>query len=145
MTTIAFKDGIMAADSQTSCGDIIVSTTALKLYEIDNTLYGFSGRTSDIKRALKFIIDQDSGVVDLKLQDTLQYLKYIKDCNKLYWGFLYNDGFADEDHIENNMFAIGSGGNFALAALEAGLSAKEAVAIACKFDVYSSGKINTKK
>lgn len=44
-----------------------------------------------------------------------------------------------------NYFALGSGGNFALGAVLAGKTAKEAVEIAKKLDINSGGKIKTVK
>jgi ATP-dependent protease HslVU (ClpYQ) peptidase subunit len=41
--------------------------------------------------------------------------------------------------------AIGSGEEYAIGAMDAGLSAKDAVKIACNRDIYSGGRIRTFK
>lgn len=44
-----------------------------------------------------------------------------------------------------DIYAGGSGGDFALGALRLGLNAREAVKHACKLDVYSGGRIKSVK
>jgi ATP-dependent protease HslVU (ClpYQ) peptidase subunit len=47
--------------------------------------------------------------------------------------------------LDQSIYAIGSGATFALAALETGVTAKEAVKIACKFDPNSGQGVKSYK
>jgi ATP-dependent protease HslVU (ClpYQ) peptidase subunit len=50
--------------------------------------------------------------------------------------FLFSSDSPFPECIEEKVFARGSGGDYALAALHLGKTAEEAVALACKLDVY---------
>lgn len=145
MTTIACKDGIMAADSYCTYGDTIVSTNQTKIFNIEGVVYGFCGTTSDIVRVVKYLSNglcEDAKEINLS-GNFVEYLKYNPTIKQLNWCFIYKDCFVEEQLIETSFMAIGNGMNFAIAAMRAGCSAEESVKIACEYDVYSGGEVNS--
>lgn len=144
MTTIAFRDGVMAADSQATVGNCITRTTKLYVKKAGRKpcLLGFCG---DVTNARTFIDWYGSGKA---LPDVLRtapgedegFEVLVWDGQKLW--VVCNDGRPVE--VEDPYYAIGSGAPFALAAMDCGKSAKEAVRIACKRDIYSSAPIVAK-
>ena len=152
MTTIAYKDGTMAADSQLTRGDTIPMFGTCKIIENDGWLIGVAGDLADIvrienalawhlsettaegtgkteKRALT-AIGKDCNDAQL-LVVTPTYQVYEFDMSRI--GVLINLPF----------YAIGSGADFALGAMEAGATARRAVEVSTKFDIRSGGQINT--
>lgn len=133
MTSIAFhhKDKQIAYDGRCSGGGIIRSDNDDKL---------------DKKGDLIFIL---SGALDDKEHLISQYpnnLKRTMNCsgflikNKIVYG-ICSDDLEISEWVMNYSDAYGSGAYFALAAMDFGKSAKEAVEYAMTRDIYSGGKV----
>lgn len=123
MTVIAYRDGVMAADSRVT-GNFV--TTGIKLYRKNSRIIGFAG---DLHQALVFVdwyFDNKQRKPDL--------------ANESDWYALVasSDGLEEWNHalrpvqIMDRFYAIGSGAEIAMGAMEAGASAKRAAEIACK-------------
>lgn len=162
MTVIAAKiekDGIyFAADQQTSCGSVKSSDKEInlsKIYQVNNITFGSSGYKSTSLWLLFFAKNHsplDATEVDIA-EFMLEFNEYMKKKdssftntnqfliaykNKLFkiWGAL--------DVFEVTSFAaIGSGGDFATAAMYLDRKPDEAVYIASKLDLYCGGIIDT--
>lgn len=151
MTTIAFKQGILAADSRVTAGGHIVSDSHNKIMKINQEVSFLNG-----EHFVKYIAC--SGVI-LSLEAVRDYLvenkelSYVKDDE--YSCFILTDKecFALYFNDDNNAYidkcfdgeAIGSGAAFAVSAMKMGLSAVDAVKHACKLDVYSGGRVRSVK
>lgn len=135
MTTIAYKDGIVAADSQATDSDgIITDHDYNKMWQRDGIKFWCAG---DIDTIGKLIELWPEGKFDTK--DEVDAL--VLDGN-----ILYTAGFEGGQVWKNLMnpertYAIGSGAHLAYGAMDAGLSAREAVKIAIGRDTNSGGKI----
>lgn len=139
MTTVAYKDGLMAADRQLGRDKKVVT----KIFRLSpdapdgyqNALVGLAA--TDYPVALQ-TIDWLNGLTerpDLMGIEQLEMLIVTEGGGiQLSWKELL------PVDIENPYYAIGSGGEYALGALAMGASADEAVATAHKFDSGTGDK-----
>lgn len=145
MTTIAYRDGIMAADTQGNRGGI--RSVTRKLHRIDNRIVGFSGNYQD---GLTFVAWVRDG---MKMDALPEFRGYGRtddapDINAL---VLSPDGLVQwTEHfqpmpITEPFFAIGSGFVSAMTAMHMGASAAKAVEIAMLIDVETGGEIQVER
>lgn len=140
MTIIVFDGKTLASDKRACCNGIAIKVT--KIRRIDGNLVGAAGDWSAIlamyhwfeKGADKTKIpdcqkDKDRWVTLLVIKPNKKIYKYEQDC------FPYE--------VEEEKVAIGSGRDFALAAMEMGADAMKAVHVACKFDLACGNGIDT--
>lgn len=133
MTTVAFKDGVMACDSQMS-GNFI-SLTKRKVIKGNKSIVGFCGDAiSGYSGALYLCGDEQDRPITTRDDDVLFM---IWDGSRL---FLADNEFRSIP-VDDKFHAIGSGGAIAMAAMELGCSAPEAVKMAIKYDEYSGGRV----
>jgi ATP-dependent protease HslVU (ClpYQ) peptidase subunit len=150
MTTIATKDGIIASDGRMSLGATIIKDDTVKVFNINNHLVGVCGAARAISTFVgwlqkhtdyRMVSEQVGDLVDLippVLEQSEDYTALVVTPDKQV--LLYEGGVPIDMGIDVHM-SIGSGGDFALAAMDSGLSAEEAVKVAMKRDVYSGGTI----
>lgn len=150
MTTIAVKDGIMVGDGRCSLGSTVIKDDMVKVFWINNHLMGGAGRARSISTFAQWlqkhtdytIVNQEVGdLVDLippVLQDDEEFTALVLTPDKQ---VLMYDGNVALNLGQDVPASIGSGSVFALAAMDAGSSAEDAVRIAMKRDVYSGGEI----
>jgi ATP-dependent protease HslVU (ClpYQ) peptidase subunit len=143
MTTIAWKDGVLASDSRETNGSHLYSDKVQKIYMIDRVPY-----TGDTLLAVG--IAGSSSHTDLYL-NYLHSSKFPQDhfehhaCGvivgeKYVYMFEQNEGYLIRYNWNTHM-SVGSGDVYALSAMALGKSATEAVAHAKKFDMATGGKI----
>ena len=153
MTTIAFKDGIMACDS---CWTYYSTqtTSLIKIQRLSSgAMLGSAGDNDD--RPVMALLDK------IKTFDKLPSKADLANTRCDFDGLLVlprgkivmitigpqDDNYAHYDgqlwEANRGFAAIGSGTQLALGAMAAGKSAREAVAIACKFDVHSRLPVHT--
>lgn len=140
MTTIAYRDGVLASDTQMSYADTSLSTPNLKLFIAGKYAVAVCG--------------------DCRMIPTIKRWFEQHDCQpKRAPDRLWDEGFdalamdvngdlfmllADELHpLPCNFFAIGSGRLLALGAMEFGATAPEAVAVAAAHDVYTGEPVES--
>lgn len=150
MTTIAVKDGVMVGDGRCSLGSTVIKDDMVKVFWINNHLMGGAGRARSISTFAQWlqkhtdyaIVNQEVGdLVDLippVLEDDDEFTALVLTPDKQ---VLMYDGNIALNLGQDVSASIGSGSVFALAAMDAGASAEEAVNIAMKRDVYSGGEI----
>ncbi len=152
MTTLAIKDGIMCSDSQITSGETITSTETVKLFKIGTDIVGVGGSVCDSRVFVEYLEglhlatdvrkeypSASIGDPDKPSNTDMQALVLSEDGSiTAYYGF-------DYFNVTGTMYAMGSGRDFALAAMDAGLSAEESVQIAIKRDVYSGGDVQVMK
>ena len=150
MTTVAFKDGIMAADSQASDGEDFFCRIT-KIHRLHNgALVGQSG-DCDVRDVLAVL--EKATPRKMPTREALWNTKTsFSGIVAFPGGKLYtvDIGRAKADEGEwcaqvieckERMTAVGSGAKYVLGAMAAGRSAKQAVQIACRFDGYSNGPV----
>lgn len=139
MTTIAYKDGIVAADSRCTEGDHIMPGKARKLYELpDGSIYTFTG---SVAHGMAMLAALTSGkkkkTPKWELGDTIAVI--IRPNGKV----LIFEGEGVWFEQTGKMAAWGSGEAYAYGAMEAGADAAKAVRIAIKHDAGSGGPVRT--
>jgi ATP-dependent protease HslVU (ClpYQ) peptidase subunit len=136
MTTIAYRDRVMVADTQVTCGDGSKTITHHKIRILpDGTLYGCAGDTAAILRVQRWM---ERGMPSRPRpripKDTDFDLLMVKPDGS---AWMLNDAF-DFERIETEFVAIGSGAAYAMGAMACGRSAVQAVKVAARFDVNTS-------
>ena len=137
MTTIAYRNGVLAGDGrETQIADgesaLVIRDTDVKVFKLkDGRLFGAAKTSEDILRLHNSL---KNGTALPKLDDVAAILVDLKRriwfCEGRIW-----------QRAPYKFFAIGSGGGFALAAMDAGATAIEAVRVGIKRDPYSGGKV----
>jgi len=127
MTTIAARasTGEIAADSMVSGDDSFYLVE--KLRKGQESIYGGCG---DWDKLLKFYNSLESGA-DLDSDTDVTVLELRSD------GIWIYESTIIPAKIKNDFWAIGTGANFAIAAMHLGLTPAEAVKIACLYDTSS--------
>lgn len=147
MTTIAFRDGIMAADTGMVSGNISTRANKLRQATIDGerVLAGLSGILPDADEFWRWYIlgaDRDN------LPEFRQYrgaddapdfqVLVVSELGMTVW----REWFQPIPIIEP-FFAIGSGSHFAMGAMDMGATAVQAVQIAMNRDSGTFGSVQT--
>lgn len=134
MTTIATDGKVIAADGQSTTGDMVTGTETVKLTRLpDGSIVGGCGELAPMRRAINCLHSPDAHPDDLTGEFTL--LRLCSDGKVLvYEGCL----FAFELPAP---VAVGTGREFAMGAMLAGKGPKEAVDIAIQRDIYSGGTV----
>ena len=141
MTTIAYKDGVIAYDSRVSADTLIISDTANKRVHVNGVDFFFVGAVHGQERLLKSYFLKD----------------YTPSKSPNCAAMVVDEGelFIVQVNKEKGMFrtpldpsiphAMGSGEDHALTAMDMGASAAEAVKMAAKRDMCTGGKVRTFK
>ena len=160
------NDVVVAGDGQVSMGNTIIKKTATKVRKIEkrNVIAGFAGSTADaltLFERLEAKLEKHAGnltraAVELakdwrtdKYLRRLEALMAIGDREK---SFIIS-GTGDVLEPEDDIIAIGSGGNFALAAakvlmdtkLSAEEIAKKSIEVASEICVFTNNNIKIEK
>lgn len=137
MTTIAYshKYKQIAYDSRCTADDVIMTDALEKKFVVGDAVYFMSGSTCDFdlffaefKHGAKPSVSIDC--YGIYVNGDVVSLRSIDSESGLF--------FESKRAFD---FAIGSGGNFALAAMDLGKSAKESVEYAATRDIYTGGEV----
>ena len=135
MTTIAYKDGVIAYDGRQTRNDRIVSDSAPKCQVVDGVSFFLSGAVCDEKALIAAYFGTSSPA-------PVECSGFVVDGGKLMMvGHDDKTGIWKQELELSNPEAIGSGAAYALAAMDMGASAEEAVRAAMKRDIYTGGKV----
>jgi 20S proteasome alpha/beta subunit len=139
MTTIAYKDGVIAFDSRITNSGIIINDNAKKYYMEGGKTFFYSGAESDIDRLIDGYLH---GLI--KLEHGVDGNAIVIDTSGLYFVGVTEDFELWSNSVDAEIpFAIGSGRDFALAFMDAGMSAVDAVKMTAKRDIYTGGAIRS--
>jgi ATP-dependent protease HslVU (ClpYQ) peptidase subunit len=148
MTTIAYKDGLMASDSAASDDWQILTHKSQKVYRLGSGgLMGMSG-DADARSILVLFNDCKTpkglpAKKEIIKEETDFDAILVLPKGKIFHVWCNEpeeDGkpwHAGVMEIGEGFYAVGSGALFALSLLDAGQSARDAVLYACKRDFYS--------
>lgn len=133
MTTIAYhhKDKQVAVDSRMTSNDIINSDTFDKFIKNDLGVWVFAGSCCDFE-ALSLLSHGDES-------KDLNCIAMLITGGKVY-GVEADGGVCTHTEYPHNK-AFGSGSHLALAAMDLGNGAKDAVKYAITRDIYSGGRV----
>lgn len=135
MTTIAYKDGVIAYDSRTTSGTLVNSDTTNKRHVVDGVSFFIAGAICDHPRLIAAYFGAEVG-------KHVECRALVVDAGELFECAVSDDsGFWRTQLVPEELTALGSGAHFAYGAMDAGASAVEAVKIATHRDVCSGGKV----
>lgn len=135
MTTIVYKNGVIAYDSRITRGDTILDDDYNKNKIFNGVNFFLAGQS----HLMDSMIDMYFGgkLVELSSSPTMIVL----DNNKLFLvGYSDNEIWKFRVSLKNHI-AIGSGSDHALTAMDMGSTAIEAVEMANKRDICTGGTI----
>ncbi|MGU9857035.1 proteasome subunit beta [Pseudomonas sp. LF245] len=137
MTTIAYKDGVIAYDSQITCGSTITYDDYEKCHQVKGVRFVMCGKTSD------YTALQDA-YFGCPVTKDLDASAIVSDGEGVWCvGANIEDGFWKSPIPIEATYAIGSGADHAINAMEMGASACRAVEMAAKRDTGTGGTIRT--
>lgn len=134
MTTVAYRDGVLATDSASTAGGIYSGSVRKMARSPDGSLVGVSGGTVACAELLRWVEGGMQGRPDVSgdvygvLIGTDRTVHIIEDGGR-------------PVAIEASFFACGSGREIALGAMAMGASAQRAVEIACMWDRCTVGPV----
>ncbi|AMO44165.1 proteasome subunit beta [Ruegeria phage vB_RpoS-V10] len=145
MTTVAYKDGVLAADTMMVRGDE-PSYGAVKIFRTEKFLVGMSGGYANIIPFHHWLLEKE---LDIDTAGDLhKYWGDVPDyCSGLCAllidrnGCIWNAVDAPPVCIPAKMDTIGSGGPYAMGAMSYGASAPDAVRVARKHDINTGGAV----
>tara|TARA_R110002074_G_scaffold61959_3_gene149471 strand:- start:992 stop:1435 length:444 start_codon:yes stop_codon:yes gene_type:complete len=142
MTTLAYKDGVVAYDSRETEGSTIVDDECVKHIVSNKLHFFFCGRSADQELLIEAVENgpreeyPDSvEVFAIVVKEGVVYTAGIDKLEEYFW----------QEERQGNHFACGSGQHHALTAMDCGMTAKQAVQMAAKRDANTGGKIHTYK
>lgn len=138
MTTIAYRSGVLAGDSQATDDQLWQTTKIHRLNTSAGTLLvGFAGDTFAALVFIEWLKNDQSRKPDISNEDFEAVV--VAETGRV---TIWNQSLVPWSP-EGKFFAIGSGGKVAMGAMHAGKGAIEAVKIACKVDPYTRGPVRS--
>lgn len=142
MTTIAYKDGILAVDSRetihTEAGGTRVFNNCIKAQhdEEKNIIVAHCGDSAEAQQAQDWYLSKGRKKKP-EFEEGVDFALYILKKK----GLFYMGANLHEIQLHEEYYADGSGVKIALGAMYAGASAVDAVEAAAEHDPYTGGKI----
>lgn len=137
MTTIVYRDGVLAGDTRITIEEEIQPGHCRKVFKLkDGSLFASSGDYEGGERLLEAI--KKKLPTPICKSGGEAFGLHIKP-NGAVW---YYEG-TRWSRCHNPFYSIGSGRAYAFGALHMGATAAEAVSVAMKCDMYSGGRVQT--
>jgi ATP-dependent protease HslVU (ClpYQ) peptidase subunit len=141
MTTIAYRNGVLAGDSQATDSQL---WCVEKLSRLDTSagelIVGWCGEVSSALVFVEWLKDDRNRKPDIGNEDFEAIVVSVKTGRVTIWNPSLV-GFRPR----GKFFAVGSGAPAAMGAMHAGKGAIDAVKIACKVDPYTRGPVRSLK
>lgn len=136
MTTIAYRDGVIAYDSRVTEDDLIISDSYSKCFKHDDLYLFFAGDVIIVPLVADFLNGRCPDPVVGELD------AIVWTGEELIWAGL-SDGYYFKMPMDyGTPFALGSGKNHVYTAFDMGADALTAVKMAVKRDKNTGGNIN---
>lgn len=144
MTTIAYKDGILAADTRAYGGGRTPIGSKTKIHRLDDgSIFGCSSSCVGADALVREWIE--NGCPNQR-NETVKpenfELILVRPSGEVFYA---HDNFSITGPIRTGKIAVGSGKEFALGAMEMGAGALQAVECAARLDPWTGGSIETLK
>lgn len=146
MTTIAYRDGVLASDGRMTSGGIIVSEDTEKVFRCEGSIvgskvvaFGISGHSA----AVHYINLKDGITHGTQFPAGIYFnlIAICEDGSVIELSKQEEDTYCHINEIKASYHASGSGYQIALGAMAAGSNAECAVMAAVKHDSGTGGKI----
>lgn len=135
MTTIAYRDGVVATDTLSTSGNIVYDRCHEKRLLIRGATFWLCGNNAEAETFANRILD---GV---------RFEKEGYDCDglALIGDKLYNCGHSEGTYYKSEMtsgfWAWGSGAEIAMGAMQMNATSEQAITIASQIDVFTGGEV----
>ena len=143
MTTIAYKDGIVAYDSRITEGSFVVDNNCDKMRKVQGLTFFVCGDVAGENALIRSYVN--GACTEEDAETAAHSMAWVVDGGIIYRLLTLEGELYIEPQRPGNHIALGSGTPFAIGAMDAGASAMEAVKIAAQRDVATGGKIRTWK
>jgi ATP-dependent HslUV protease subunit HslV len=141
MTVIAYRDGLLAADSLATAGHLITGRVQ-KIWRFeDGRLLGGAGCAGDLRSFVAWALggceghwecrDKENGFSALVVAANGEVAIY--------------DAEGREYVVQAEFYARGAGAELAIGAMAMGARADQAVEVACRFSVWCEGPVQTER
>lgn len=137
MTCIAYRDGIIAADTLVIIDDVVKQENEVKVVKRKGHLFGISGQLPPLDEVVKWYFS--------KGRKTFKNHKFTCLVVHPNGSIHACDYLGDEITLNTPFYAIGSGREFAIGAMEVGATAIQAVEAAIKWCPTVGGKVIVRK
>lgn len=140
MTTIAYRAGVLAADSRVTNAGWVASDAAVKVRQLsDKSLVAICGYVAE-GEALASWLEAADGSDKPSLDEETGRVVHVRTDGS---AWLYEGNSKPYALPDAPFHAWGTGMPSALAAMHMGASAEEAVRIACLVDTHSGGEVRS--
>ncbi|MDU4249020.1 proteasome subunit beta [Pseudomonas sp.] len=137
MTTIAYKDGVIAYDSRRCSGSTIVDDDYDKRHEHEGVSFFLTGAVCDLPRLIAAYFGE-------KQESPVECTALVVDDGKLQLvGYDKDSGLWVDVLPQDKPYSIGSGSDHAWTAMDMGATAYQAIGLAMKRDSCTGGNIRT--
>lgn len=140
MTTIVYRDGVMAADTRAYSGESTPIGFKSKISRLkDGSLLAVSSTGPGVGEAFKGWVEEgsDPEAIPDGMGVNLVALHVLKNGDVMY----YYDNIFPSGPIHAPWYAVGSGDRYAIGALHCGATADAAVMVAAEHDAWTGGQI----
>jgi ATP-dependent protease HslVU (ClpYQ) peptidase subunit len=135
VTTIAYKDGVIAYDSRITNGSTITHDDFEKLQEVKGVKFVLAGCVCDYAKLICAWFGESFSV-------SVEASALVFDGESLcYFAYSEKDGPCKTPVWLERPYVLGSGSDFALTAMDMGATAAEAVEMAKKRDTCTGGLV----
>lgn len=142
MTTISYKEGIIAYDGRAVGGHRIVDDNFNKKYVRDGIICFMCGEVGALDTLLDMYVSDclfEEKLIDIEASAIIVDGDLLLHIG-LSEGALYKNPLDPKKH-----YSIGSGSDYSLMAMDLGKTARESIVMASKRDIYTGGAIKTFK
>lgn len=135
MTTIAYRDGVVATDTQSTCGHLVYDRAREKRLSVRGAVFWLCGDNHDAEAFAN------------KILDGVRFEKNGYDCDglALIEGALYSCGCSEGTYwkspITSGPWAWGSGAEVAMGAMAMNATPGQAITVASALDVFTGGEV----
>lgn len=145
MTTIAYKDGVIAHDGLISAGNQAIGSSFSKIFFVKKNVLGFDVKCIALAgdSSSRYFLENEDLDYKTEVPEHLSFnAMAVTSCGRvIYIDSNDGDSYIHLNVIDAEFHAIGSGCQFALGAMSVGATPEEAVAVASKYDNATGGKI----
>lgn len=141
MTTIVYRNGVMAGDRRAYGGDKTPIGSKKKIHRLaDGTLFGVSSNNVGADRLLRRWVEEGCPAVgpDYLKPDSFELL-LIRENGEVFFAC---NNLELTGPLEAEFYAIGSGSQYALGAMSMGAGPERAAGIAAELDIWSGDGID---
>jgi len=137
MTTIAYKDGVIAYDSRVTAGNTIITDKEDKRHERDGVSFFVAGDDDGIQAVMDAYFGKREDLKPGSAAFVCEGSKVIKAA------ICGEEGYWTAKLDPEEFYALGSGSDHAVTAMDMGATAEEAVRMAMKRDCCTGGEVRT--